>query len=264
MIRSSTSRRRHTYTRALDAGKRPVRNLYRRNGAFYGRLTVEDEQGRKKMAWVPLEVPTVAQAQEELRRLLVERSDRTLRHIGLSPTLEEYYTKNYLSLLKSAGKKPTTVATERGHLTHWRRELGHRRLDQIKPSHVHAVLGELRGKLQARTCNGALVALNSLLKSAKRDGYLTILPTLGVERFKTEQKQRRLYGFSEIQKVCEKALEVSKNGPQLRITSGSWRIVALENTRLSGSDGMTSISSASCSASAPTATPKTAPPAGSI
>lgn len=80
---------------------------------------------------------------------------------------------------------------------------------------MHAVLGELRGKLQARTCNGALVALNSLLKSAKRDGYLTTLPTLGVERFKTEQKKRRLYGFSEIQKVCEKALEVSKNGLQL-------------------------------------------------
>lgn len=83
----------------------------------------------KKLAWVPLEVSTVAQAQEELRRLLVERSDRTLRHLGLSPTLEVCYTKNYLSLLKSAGKKPATVATECGHLSHWRRGLGHLRLD---------------------------------------------------------------------------------------------------------------------------------------
>lgn len=49
MIRTSTSRRRHTYTKVLDARKRPIRHLYRRNSAFYARLGIEDEEGRKKM-----------------------------------------------------------------------------------------------------------------------------------------------------------------------------------------------------------------------
>lgn len=128
MNRNSTSRRRHTYTKVQDARKHPVRHLYRRNGAFYGRLTVEDEQGRKKMVWVPLTAATVAQAQEEIRRLLVERADNTLRHIGESPTLENYYTQSYLGLLSSAGKKNDTVVTERGHLQHWRRGLGLREI----------------------------------------------------------------------------------------------------------------------------------------
>ncbi len=153
--------RRHSYTKVLDARKHPVRHLYRRNGAFYGRLTVEDEQGRKKLAWVPLAVPTVAQAQKEIRRLLVERADNTLRHYGESPTLEEYYTQTYFDLLTSAGKKHDTVVTERGRLQHWRRGLGHLRLDKIRPTHVQAVFGALLKTLQLRTCNGALCAQQS-------------------------------------------------------------------------------------------------------
>lgn len=158
---SPTSRRRYTYTKLNDARKRPVRHLYRRNGSFYARLRVEDDQGRKKLAWVPLEVGTVAQGQDEVRRLLVERADNTLRHIGAALNLEDYYSKTYLPYLVSAGKKHGTVVTEKGHLQHWRRGLGHLRLDRIRPTHVLAVFGEMRGKLQPRTCNGALVALNS-------------------------------------------------------------------------------------------------------
>lgn len=199
----------------LDARKQPIRHLYRRNRSYYARLSIEDERGRKKMVWVPLEVSTTAQGQEELRRLLVERSDNSLRHVGESPTLEDYYVNSYLNLLCSAGKKAATVVTERGHLQHWRRGLGHLRLDKIRPSHVSAVLGELRKKLQPRTCNGALCALNNLLKAAKRDGYLTALPSRGVERFKTDHKKRRLYTLEEIDRVCAKALEVSKNGVQV-------------------------------------------------
>lgn len=164
---------------------------------------------------MPLEVPTTAQAQEELRRVLVERADQTLRHVGESPTLEDYYTRSYLALLCSAGKKAATVVTERGHLQHWRRGLGHLRLDKIRPSHVQAVFGGLRNKLQPRTCNGALSALNNLLKSAKRDGFLKTLPTAELKRFKTDQKSRRLYTLAEIEQVCEKGLEVSKNGRQV-------------------------------------------------
>lgn len=215
MIRTAKSRRRHTYTKVKDARKHPIRHLYRRNGTFYARLTVEDDQGRKKLAWMPLEVATVPQAQEEVRRLLVDRVDQTLCHVGRSPTLDAYYTDSYLPMLLSAGKKETTVVTERGHLQHWRRGLGHLHLDKIRPSHVQAAFGALRNKLQPRTCNGALCALNNLLKAAKRDGFLKVLPTSGISRFKTEQKKRSLYRLDQIEKVCEKALTASKNGQQL-------------------------------------------------
>lgn len=214
MTRNLSSIRRHSYTKVLDVRKRPVRHLYRRNGAFYARITVEDAQGRKKQVWVPLPADTVSKAQEELRRLLVEREDQTLRHIGESPTLEKYFTEMYLPMLFASGKKPDTIVTERGHLQHWRRGLGHLRLDMIRPTHVKAVFGDMRQKLQPRTCNGALVALNNLLKSARTDNYLKILPTAELKRFKAATKERRLYTLDEINRVCAKASEVSRNGIQ--------------------------------------------------
>jgi integrase len=214
MARNISSRR-HTYTKVLDVRKRPVRHLYRRNGSFFARISVEDEMGRKKKAWVPLTVKTVPQAQDELRRLLVEREDQTLRHIGESPTLEAYYTKTYLALLHSSGKKGATVVTERGHLQHWRKGLGHLRLDKIRPSHVQTVFNAMLKKLKPRTCNGALVALTSLLKAAKRDNYLKALPTSEIKRFKADDKKRELYTLKQIELVCAKGSEVSKNGVQL-------------------------------------------------
>ena len=199
----------------LDGRKRPIRHLYRRNSLFYARISVEDTQGHKKKAWVPLEADTVPKAQEELRRLLVEREDQTLRHIGESPTLEKYFTEAYLPMLLASGKKPATIVTERGHLQHWRRGLGQLRLDKIRPSNVESVFGQMRKQLQPRTCNGALVAFNNLLKAAKRDAYLKVLPTAETKRFKAATKQRRLYSLQEIEKVCAAGLEQSKNGVQL-------------------------------------------------
>ena len=110
MARNSVSRRRHTYTKILDARKQAIRHLYRRNSAYYARMSIEDDQGREKVAWVPLEVSTTAQVQEELRR--TGGQQRTPRR--RVPTFEEYYAKSYLTLLVSAGKRDGTVATEGG------------------------------------------------------------------------------------------------------------------------------------------------------
>jgi integrase len=73
----------------------------------------------------------------------------------------------------------------------------------------------MRKQLKPRTCNGALCALNNLLRAAKRDGFLKVLPTSEVERFDVDSKKRRLYSKVEIELVCAKAQEVSKNGVQL-------------------------------------------------
>ena len=72
----------------------------------------------------------------------------------------------------------------------------------------------MRKTLQPRTCNGALVAFNNLLRAAKTDKYLKILPTAEIKRFKAATGERRLYTLSEIDRICTKALEVTKNGLQ--------------------------------------------------
>jgi len=209
-------RRRHKYTKVLDARKRPVRRLYSRNGKFFARVAIEDEDGRSKITWVPLEkASTVAQAQDELARVVVERQDNDLRHIGLSPTVESYYASSYEAALDVSGKKKDTIVTETGRLKHWSDAIGHLRLDKIRPSHVQTVLGNLlKSGLQPRTCNGCLCAFNNLLKAARRDGYIKTLPTTGIARLKAEQVKRHLVTKVDIELICTKALLVSKNGVQ--------------------------------------------------
>ena len=72
---SSSSSRRYKYTKVLDNRKHAIRGLWRRNGSFLARITVEDDAGRKAVKWVPLDAETGAEAQEEFRTLLVERSE---------------------------------------------------------------------------------------------------------------------------------------------------------------------------------------------
>jgi hypothetical protein len=59
---------------------------------------------------VPLEeAKTVAQAQDELRRLLVDLGKDNLRHIGRHPKFADYVAKVYGLRLATCGKKPDTL-----------------------------------------------------------------------------------------------------------------------------------------------------------
>jgi hypothetical protein len=55
---SSSSSRRHKYTKVLDNRKHAVRGLWRRNGSYVARITVEDDIGKKTMKWIPLATAT--------------------------------------------------------------------------------------------------------------------------------------------------------------------------------------------------------------
>src|SRR5260370_7271233 len=83
---ASSSSRRHRYTKVRDNRKHAIRGLWRRNGNFVARITVEDDAGHKAVKWVPLEAETAAQPQEEFRTLLSERAEDRLRHLALIPT----------------------------------------------------------------------------------------------------------------------------------------------------------------------------------
>ena len=100
----SNSPRRHKYTKVLDNRKHPIRGLWRRNGKYLARISVEDEAGRKDVRWVPLSAKSAAEAQEEFRTLMVERTENRLRHIGRSPSFAEYLDQTYLPLLAGSGK----------------------------------------------------------------------------------------------------------------------------------------------------------------
>jgi len=86
---SSSSSRRYKYTKVLDNRKHAIRGLWRRNGKFVARITVEDDAGRKAVKWVPLKAETAAVAQEEFRTVLVERGEDRLRHIGRCPKFSD-------------------------------------------------------------------------------------------------------------------------------------------------------------------------------
>ena len=206
--------RRYRYTKVLDNRKHPIRGLWRRNGGFIARITREDDAGLKKLSWVPLAAQTPAEAQEELRTVMVERQENRLRHIGRSPTFADYLDNTYLPLLDGSGKKPDTITTENAHYNRWRESLGHLRLDKIRPSHIQKTLTALRAKRSPRTCNLALVCLRHVLKAAKRDNYLKTLPTEDIAWQRTETKARRLYTLAEIESVCDAATTASKNGKQ--------------------------------------------------
>jgi hypothetical protein len=111
--------RRYKYTKVLDNRKHAIRGLWRRNGKFLVRITVEDDAGGKKVKWVPLEPGTIAAAQEEFRTLLMERGEDRLRHIGWCPKFAKYLAQTYDPRLATSGKKPDTLVTECGHLKQW-------------------------------------------------------------------------------------------------------------------------------------------------
>src|SRR5213594_1242665 len=87
--RSSSGSRRHRYTKVLDNRKHPVRGLWKRNGSFLARLTVEENDGKRAVKWAPLKATTAAEAITELKALHTERSENRLRCIGRTPKLSE-------------------------------------------------------------------------------------------------------------------------------------------------------------------------------
>ncbi|MEI6195199.1 MAG: site-specific integrase [Verrucomicrobiota bacterium] len=211
---SRSSSRRYSYQKVVDNRKHPIRGLWRRHGKFYARLTVEEDDGRKKIQWAPLEAATAADAQAKFRTLLVERQDNNLRQLTRSPLFTDYLNKTYLPLLATSGKKPATLVTENTHYKRWDKALGHLRLDKIRASHVTGALDKLRQSRSARTTNLALVCLRHVLKAAKRDRHIKVLPVEDIAWQRTETKARRVYTQAEIESVIKAGRKISKNGKQ--------------------------------------------------
>ena len=211
-----SSSRRSRYTKVKDNRKAAVRGLWVRNGTFVARLTVEGSDGKKRKKWARLNAATAAEAIEELKTLHVERRENRLRHVGRAPKLADYI-RQYLDTLDASGKRAATTRKEKCHLARWSADLGHWRLDQLRPYHVAGFLDRLvrDDGLSPRTRNLYLISMRHVVKRARRDGYLKTLPTDDLPWQRGETKARRLHTLADIETVCEAGLAISMNGQQL-------------------------------------------------
>jgi integrase len=192
-----------------------VRGLWRRNGRFVARITVEQTNGSKKVKWTTLKAVTAAGAVEELKAIHVERRESRLRPIGLAPKLSDYILEYYKSLDVS-DKQPATIQKERGCLARWSDKLGHWRLDQLLLRHIRGFVEELkRDKLSGRTANIYVIALRHVMKRAREDGYIFKLPTDGLGWQKSDTESRPFISQDELSLICKTAVKASRNGSQL-------------------------------------------------
>lgn len=207
------------YKKVFDARKRRIRGLWERNGRYYAQVTLEDpNSGRKQVRRVPLEgADTVPQAVVKLQDILKGRRDNSLPVLRQTPKFAEYADQyfNFYKQVKDA-KRVSTLKTERVAIRHWTEHLGQVRLNQINRAMVNAYIANRQaGGLSGRTANLEVIAFRNVMKRAIDDGWLKSLPTENLRPLKWTPKKRTLVPSTDIERLCEKAMAVSKNGQQL-------------------------------------------------
>lgn len=179
----------------------PIRNLWQRNGRFYGQLNINGKQTK-----IPLtDCHTVAQASDKLLELR-----RDIKSGKYKPKVEVPTLKNYREhYLKHVHKSPKTMQNEAYFLDDWVTYLGDGiRLDEITPTKIlHYRSKQLADGLSARTANLRLVALKNLFKLAKTEGLVDSLPMDGIKQLKYTAPQKVLLEPEVIDKAMTAAME---------------------------------------------------------
>lgn len=206
------------YRKVFDARKRRIRALWERNGRFYAQLALEDPNtGKKQVRRVPLEgAETVPQAVIKLQDLQKGRRDNSLPVLRRAPKFAEY-VDHYFAFYERAkdAKRVSTLYTERIALNHWIEHLGHVRLNQINRAMVNAYIATRQAAGRSgRTVNLEVIAFRNVLKRAIDDGWIKSLPTENLRPLKWTPQKRALVPGADIERLCDKALTVSKNGQQ--------------------------------------------------
>ena len=255
---SQNQHRASRYNKVLDQRKRPIRGLWERNGRYYAQITVEDQvTGIKRVKRVPLEgAGTSAQAVAKFQELLTQRRKGALPVLKLTPKFADYAAQ-YLEFYKKVkdAKRASTLATEGFAIDRWIEHLGHVRLDRITRALVNSFIAKRQADgLSGRTVNLEVICFRNVMKRAIDDGWITSLPTQNLRPLKWTPHKRDLYTEAQINELCVKALEVSKNGREfadyilLLAYSGArmsealrlkWADVDFERKQLTiGADGM--------------------------
>lgn len=198
--------RRGTYQKVHDARKRPVRGLWVRNGRYYARVAVQNPgTGIAKVLRVPLEkAGTDAEAQAALRRLLIQREDRSLPTLGQTPKLSEYvpqYFAHYEQAMHE--KRPSTLNSERAHLSHWLKQLGGVRLHRLTSKMVDQFIAQRQAAGAApRTVNLEVICLRNVLHRAVKEGLLKAVTIGDHKPLKCKPHQRALFTDAQVEAIC--------------------------------------------------------------
>jgi len=128
-------------------------------------------------------------------------------------------------------KRPATIEKERGAIKLWKAHLGGLRLDKIRRLHINSLFKKRQAdKISGRTVNLDIIALRNVLKRAIDDQWLKVLPTKILRPLKWTPRKRELVTQADIEKLCEAAQEVSKNGQEF---SDYVRLLAFSGARRS-------------------------------
>lgn len=277
---TATKHQAEHHKRVLDKHNHPIPGLYQRGDRFYGRIEVAGANEQKRTRWFPLfndekqqePCSDVKEARDALGVLRSTNSNGNLKLQGKAPLFTDYvedYFKHHEELRKAMeqkratdpknatlAKRESTIMRERGPLDLWKEHLAGLRLHKIGKRHIQSFI-EKRQKagMTGRTCNYDVIVLRNVLKRALDAELITELPTKNFRPIKHTAPKRGLVTAAEITRLCEKALEVSKNweqfGDYIRLMSycGSrrdetlrlkWSDVDWKNNQLVvGSDGQT-------------------------
>jgi integrase len=217
-----THRRNHRpyrYQKVLDSRKQPIRGLWKRNGRFIARITIEGPDGGKLIRWKPLEnAKTVAEAQAALRKVLTDREQgkpiQTTRAPKLSEAVQRYMERAR-TLKEGKAKRESTIIKEEASLDLWLGHFGDIRIDRINKSMVNQFTEKrIASGMSARTANLDVIALRSVVKLAINEDKIVASPVLSWQPLDYTPKKRGLFTPADIQKLCDAAMKESKNGQQ--------------------------------------------------
>ena len=115
-------------------------------------------------------------------------------------SLREFVAQWQASTLEASDRKRTTKAWYRDMLrVHVLGELGHLRLDALRPSHVERMLADMRAAgSSASTRRGAFTVVRAVLNTAVRDNLIAANPCDKVTRPRPSRHQARVLDASEI------------------------------------------------------------------
>ena len=204
-----------SFTIVRDSRKRKVRGLWRRGAKLYLQTRITGEKSARR---IPLKALTLEDAKIEMADIQKKKRDVGLDKTGIRPKFEEYCDRylKFHETAASSGKKARTIARERHSLVHWKKALGHVRLDKItKPMITGYVKERLESGLKPRTVNIDVIILRNVLKEAREEGLLSALPTEGIKPKKVSTPHRPLLSPAQFQSLCDAAAKCGKNGQQL-------------------------------------------------
>jgi len=136
---------------------------------------------------------------------------------GKTPPFDEYAREFIGQLQKSGMKRKSTVKSYAGHVKNWCAYFSNTPLARITYTMIESGLDWLastRG-VKPRTVNLHLVTLRNVFMRAKRDGWIKTPPYDGEPMWREVlQVKRPLFTPEELDRLCKKALSLSRNGRQ--------------------------------------------------